>query len=682
MLMHIRYIVHSAIYAAFVLSAATVCAQESTEWRDSLNAATVTADMSMVTRSIEKLETGVTGMRGVVSPLGEGDLIRWAQTLPGVTTGADGSSAIYVRGGNMGNNLVTVDGVPVYGYSHLLGLTTIVPSEIISTVSLSKGGFEGGTGNFTASHLAISTRDVSTEKIHASVALNNFLASASIESPIRKNMSILFSGRISPLTLEYKALRGKLPDMLDVDGFSAGVGDACLKYKWNIGSGRSLTAFGLYSMDSYGFSLQDSSNEHMGWQNMIGAVTYRSGHMPWTDFEAQVSMNMYSSSQVQEKEYRGVVSELSLLSEMNEAVASLKWNSHLGAKRRFSLDYGLKGRYAAFRPGQVASVTNESCSILASAYLQAGYEIPDRFSIKAGVTGNCFWRTGDNYQQEPWSRFDPDFNAAVRFHANRHIAFEATFDRISQYYHTLEGLPVGWSLDLLVPSGSRIAPETAMQGNAGTILTFGNHTASAGGFYKKMDGLVYYKHAETLFSGALAAWEDNVDTGEGESYGAEFLYEYQKDDLYARVSYTLSNTTRFNFAEVNEGRPFNAKFNRRHVLNATAQWKGFSASFIYQSGHWENGAAQKYVMHIPGEEWEADWYAGVNNFQMPAVIRLDLGYRFRFTTGDVRHEVNLGVCNVTNHFNPFMLYFDTTSESWKQLALLPILPNFSWKVAF
>jgi hypothetical protein len=118
------------------------------------------------------------------------------------------------------------------------------------------------------------------------------------------------------------------------------------------------------------------------------------------------------------------------------------------------------------------------------------------------------------------------------------------------------------------------------------------------------------------------------------------------------------------------------------VLNATAQWRGFSATVILQSGHWENGAPQTYRMHVPDAEWTAKYYSGVNNYQMPLVFRLDLGWQKSFTTGKVNHTVNIGICNVTNHFNPFMLYFDTRTESWKEIALLPTLPNFSYRVAF
>ena len=127
---------------------------------------------------------------------------------------------------------------------------------------------------------------------------------------------------------------------------------------------------------------------------------------------------------------------------------------------------------------------------------------------------------------------------------------------------------------------------------------------------------------------------------------------------------------------------FHARFDRRHVLNATAQWKNFTATVICQSGHWENGQSETYPMPFLEDSWIADYYSGVNNYHMPTVFRLDLGWQKTFKTGRAEHSVNLGVCNVTNHFNPFMLYFDAESESWKEIALLPIMPNFSYRLTF
>ena len=649
-------------------------AQE-TPWRDTLQAA-VKTDVRRIEQSLGRLQTGLEGIRAAASPLGEGDPIRWAQGLPGVTTGADGTTAMYVRGGGSGNNLFTLDGVPVYGYSHILGLTTIVPTQVMESAELGKGGFDGAESNFTAAHLRVVTKAPSgTQRF--SVALNNFLASASAEGPIGKKLSYIASFRISPLTWEYRAVRKLLPGTLGgLDNFSAGVGDVYAKLRWETGPRSTLEASFLGSLDRYGFDMPDASHEVMGWHNLVGLVRYTQG---WarTSLELTGSVNRYGSNQAQDKWYRETANHLSLRSDLTEYGLQGGLRHRLGAREHLTVSEGLNLRYAVFAPGQVAAETNRAGTLLATVWAQANYAIPDRLAVKAAVRGNYYQNLSSK-----GGRFDPEGSLSAKVNLTKWLALELTGDRLVQYYHTLEGLPVGWSLDMIVPSGAVVRPETALQGNAGLTAKAGGHAVSLGGFYKAMDGLIYYKYAQSLFSGALAAWEEHVDIGKGTAYGAEFLYEYQGKDWYARLSYTLSKATRHDFAETNGGRPFHARFDRTHVLGATAQWRGFSATVTLQSGHWENGAAETYKMHVPGAEWTAEYYSGVNNYRMPTVFRLDLGWQKSFTTGRVGHTVNVGVCNVTNHFNPFMLYFDTRTESWKEIALLPILPNFSYRVEF
>ena len=675
-----------------LLIPATMSAQEWDPQHDTLTAA-VKTDSRRVVESLGKLSTGLEGMRRVISPLGEGDPIRWAQGLPGVSTGADGTTAFYVRGGNMGNNLITLDGVPVYGYSHLLGLTTIIPQDVMSESSLLKGGFDGGSSNFTAGHLAITTRDPSREKFRMSAALNNFLASVALETPINEKMSFMLSGRISPLALEYKAVQGMLPDLLGgFDDFGAGVGDLYGKFRWQTGKRSVLNASFLGSMDGYSFvtvtedepGLFHQNSEKMGWNNMIGIVSWHmDGNRSFMDFRA--SVNRYTSSQEQHKFYRGVMNDLTLESSLTEYMFSLDRTESLF--RAFKMDYGAKLRYAQFAPGQVASINNVSNTFLGTVYLQGRFDIEDKLALRATARGHYYRNFKDKAVKEgnviiKPGPFDVGASASLEWNIFKYLSLEATFDRMVQHYHTLEGLPVGWSLDMIVPSSRDIVPESALQGNLGFSSEIGKHTVSAGGFYKEMDNLVYYKYAQSLFSGGMASWEEDVDLGKGTSYGAEFMHEYVGKDLYTRVSYTWSKTNRFGFPNVNEGGEFHARFDRRHVLNAVAQWKGFSAAVSLQSGHWENGAAENYPMHVPGAEWTADYFSGVNNYHMPTVFRLDLGYMFSFKTGKVKHDVNVGLCNATNHFNPFMLYFDTVTEGWKMIALLPILPNFSYRISF
>ena len=657
-------------------------AQES-NWRDTLQAA-IKTETRRVEISMGRLQTGLEGIRSVVSPMGEGDPIRWAQGLPGVATGADGTTAMYVRGGNSGNNLFSLDGIPVYGYSHILGLTTIIPTNVIESAVLGKGGFDGAESNFTAAHLRIMTKQPS-DTWKASIALNNFLASAHAEGPIGKRLSFLLSARVSPLSWEYKAVRSALPDLLGgLDNFKADVGDVYAKLHWQKGASCSLDASFLGSLDRYGFDTPDASHEVMGWKNMVGTVRFRREGKR-ADINATAYVNHYGSSQEQDKLYRETMNHLSLKFTLLEYGLQAGMR-HRFWRDRFSVSEGVNMRYALFDSGQVNDKIQEKGNMLLTPWLQAELSIPERLAVKIVARGNYYSNYKKDNRPQPYSsdsNWFLDYSLSAKWNFSRHLALEVTGDRMMQFYHTLEGLPIGWSLDMIVPTQKDVLPEISMQGNVGLSGHLGSHSFSLGGFYKWMENLIYYKYSQALFSGALAHWGKDVELGNGRSYGLEALYEFQQKDWYVRVSYTLSKTTREDFPSFYGGRPFHARFDRRHMLNATAQWKGISATFILQSGHWENGASETYPMPFLGDSfWTADYYSGVNNYHMPTVFRLDLGYQFQFKTGRMEHTVNMGVCNATNHFNPFMLYFDTRTESWKEIALLPILPNFSYRLSF
>lgn len=647
-------------------------------WVDTLMAA-VKTDRMRVVRNLGVLRSDLPSIRGIVSPLGEGDPLRWVQTLPGVASGADGTSALYVRGGNLGNNLFTLDDVPVYGYSHILGLTTIIPPDTIEDVELSKGGFEGGHGNFTSSHLRIRSRIPDADSLRLSLALNNFLGSIGAEGRVGKDVSYILSARVSPLSLEDKAFKTRLEELGGFKDFTAGVGDIYGKVCWETGRNSRLDAFILGSMDYYRFSARNKSKDTMGWDNAIASLGYTLEGQN-SETLIRIYANRYATMQEEEKLYRETFQELSLRSRMMEYSFSAKRIRR--TQGPFSLTYGVRVRDAYFNPGQIAAAGHRFNSLLSTVWLQGNLELPDKLSVMASIAGQCLSRL--DLKEEGLSFF-PDAGLSVKWSPAKQLSIGATLDRTSQFYHTLEGLPVGWSIDMIVPSGNGIGPETALQANLGMDLVFGSHSLSVGAFHKSMDGLVYYKYAPSLFSGALSEWESSVDTGQGFSYGAESLYEYLGKDFQARISYTWSRTWREGFASVLDGARFHARFDRTHVLYATAFWKGFSAAFTYQSGHWENGAAQHVILHkVPGvdQEWKAEYFMGENDYHMPAILRMDIGYRISFDYEDQKHELNLGVYNVTNHFNPFMLYFNSSTEKWQEIALLPILPNFSYRILF
>lgn len=646
---------------------------------DTLPAA-IKIDRRRLERELGMVKSDIKDIRTVVAPLGEGDPVKWAQSLPGVAAGADLSSAMYVRGGNMGNNLVTLDGVPVYGYSHLLGVTTVVPQSVIASASMTKGGFDGADGNFTSAHLNIVTRKPESG-YRISAAVNSFLAGVNAEVGW-KRFSILMSARVSPLKWEYRAIKGIIPSVSTrIKDFEAGIGDIYAKARYSFRDNIYVELSGITSMDNYYVSLDEQSSENFGWKNNLLLFRFHADTQN-SSSEISVSYSGLDNFQIQDKLFRGKMNHLSLKSDMAELTYSARRTRYFGEDQLFGISYGAQYRNISFRPGQVGDELGpKTDNTLKSIYFQTLADIPGVLMFKGFLRRNEFDNSDKYFRKESFSKNEAGANLKVNI--GKHVAFESTFDKVCQFYHTLEGLPTGWSIDMIVPSGRYVDPEQAIQWSAGFSFSAGRHSLSAVAFGKRMKGLVLFKYTPSLFSGALEQWEFNVDQGNGDSYGGEFLYEYSGKEWYARVAYTISKTSRYGFGSINDGGRFHAKFDRPHILNAQLNWRSFSIALTFQSGNWENGASAKYPMYVvPDGEVEGDYYSSINNYRMPSVFRLDVGYNKSFHTGRFTHDLSLGICNVTNHFNPFVLYYDADTEQWKGLSLLPVMPNFSYRVNF
>ena len=172
--------------------------------------------------------------------------------------------------------------------------------------------------------------------------------------------------------------------------------------------------------------------------------------------------------------------------------------------------------------------------------------------------------------------------------------------------------------------------------------------------------------------------------------GAEFLYEKEGDILGYKISYTLSKTDRV-FPDVNEGNPFPAKFDRRHILNVQASWTivkderkeiGLTGLYTFQSGHWETVAAGEYTAFLPfGHTLSIDYFTSTNNYRMPDYQRIDIGVYTKWGT-KAQNSLNIGIFNLLNRHNPFTITYDDESGDWRQVSLLPIMPSISYSVEF
>ena len=266
------------VLVALALTGTALPAQETL--RDTIRASRITADLQprTGTRVVKSSD-----IRSLITPLGDGSAIKLIQTLPGVATGAEGSSALYVRGGNIGSNVITIDGVPLYGSGHILGFSTSYSPDIVSDTRFMVGGFSSEEGNLTSSHIKVNTRDGDFSKLSGGASASPFILGGYISTPLVKDkLSFIGAVRVSPVGLELQAVKGMTSALDDISDIRAAVGDAYGKLKWLITPRQSLSLSGFYSLDSYGYTYGTTSKDKMGWSNAVVSLAHDvSFDTPW-----------------------------------------------------------------------------------------------------------------------------------------------------------------------------------------------------------------------------------------------------------------------------------------------------------------------------------------------------------------------------------------------------------------
>ena len=688
--METRYLISCCCASLLTLSA---LAQDFKPIRDTLPAA-IKEDTRSRQRTLSERMMTAKDFSVFASPTGEGDFVKLVQTLPGVTSGSDGSSSYYVRGGNLGGNLQTLDGVPVYGSAHLVGLTTSYPADIVESAEFQVGGFTSEEGNLTASHIKLRSKDGAFDRLSAGAQLSNFLIGGSVSAPIvQDKLSLIASARVSPAQYEFKALSGLIDSpTMTIRETDAAIYDLYAKLKYRT-EGRGDLSFSVFhSMDSYDFEMKDQSHDKMSWTNLIAILGYDTAWKRST-LHASASYNHYANGQGMIKTLGQTKNDLYIRSSIDEMTLQGLVVTPVGRVSKFQ--YGLKARYALFNPGsarilETTGVFPKTSSPLTDnttgqliATLHGQWELGDATKHLLRIASRLNYNNGGG--------FAPEFSALARVHVLPFLGLEATGDYLTQYYHTLEGVPLGWSLDMIVPSSESLKPERTQQLYGGLFIDAGKHHFSAGYYRKAMQNLTWFSDASKLFDAGIAGWAENIDIGTGSSFGYEVMYEKTGQVFTGRLAYTWSKTDRL-FPDLNGGQPFPAKYDRRHVFNGTLAVKVISSAkldlslgglFTYQSGHWETVVAGYWTdtNFITGPV-EQSFYTSLNNFEMPPYIRCDLSAEFAFKGGRHPQTLKLGCYNILNRHNPFSLSYDTETGQWQQVSLLPIMPSLKYSILF
>lgn len=624
----------------------------------------------------------------IVSVIGEPDVLRQITTLPGVSSGVEGSLGLFVRGGNAGNSRVEYDGVPVYGTSHLLGLFSSFSPDMISVTDFRTGGIEASSGDITSSLMRIKSKSGKLESPSWNLSLSPYMTSIYHETPGKKGKTdYRVAGRFSPLPLIAGIITGSDEEYAKINGL---MHDWAATVERRLNDKNAIKLTGLFSQDRLNVKY-DASGALM--QNISGMakLDFRSSLSSRTEFEVFGYCTFSNVFQNQDY-YRNNTTSSSYSMSCNwietgmKSLVNHKVSCHLDVEGGMEVKTFMKALSGAVFAD--INFRNSKCDVM------AGYR-----QIL--------------YHYEGWTTTGFDAHLRVDRTLTKNLGIEVAADRMSQYMHVLEGLPTGWAMNIMSPAGKDFKPEISGQIYAGLFwhkdarLKLLGETAfhlNAGGYAREMNGMISYKSSINMFRITEDTWEDEIESGSGRSIGLEVSGSMSSERLSMNIAYTLSRTDR-EYPSINEGERFPFKFDRPHILNLQSdlttrkrargeQHLGIVLS-CYSGNlmtvqksqylgvtppYWDTGLSGMYTDKFQDNIYYRMKMSAVNGHRMKAYFRLDVAYTFKFLLERSTHDLTVSVFNVTNRHNPYLIYNDY--GTWKQVSIMPVMPSVRWSVRF
>ena len=700
-----------------------------------------TPENQKVSESVQmsQISIPIQQIKEIPALLGEKDVLKVLQLMPGVQKGSEGNSGIYVRGGGPDQNLLILDDAPVYNASHLFGFFSVFNGDALKSVELTKGGFPARFGGRLSSVIEMQMKEGSRDKLRVEGGIGLIASRVLIESPIGKSKksSFLISGR---RTYVDALIRPFIPkDEGDVGYYFY---DLNAKINYDFGQKNRVYLSGYFGKDNFfGSSNRDNSGESQGgglnWGNQT--ATLRWNHL----FTERLFMNsslIFSNYQfkvfaINERIERTKKSlfELSYLSNIQDI--GFKTDFDYLPNPMHSIKFGLAGTLHQFSPSSIVvrdddinKYQNDVERIDANEggiYAEDTYKPFDKLKINAGLRLSYFSTPKVNY-------LNPEPRLAMAYSARNNLALKASFATMNQYIHLLSNSGVGLPTDLWVPSTDKLPAQRSRQYAVGLAKDFTekNLALTIEGYYKEMDNIVAYREGASslLVDGpeVLAndkekgkSWDDQVTSGKGKSYGMEFLLQRKVGRFTGWVGYTLS-WTKHQFDELNFGREFWAKNDRRHDLSVVGVYH--LSPRITLSGTWVYGtgnaltvptAAFSGTVHNPGISpfgipnsvsgnyvynyfREYPDFGERNNFRAEAFHRMDVGVQFhKIMKKGHERTWEFSIYNLYNRKNPYYYSFtntqnndlsnpqnSTTTSSLTRYSLLGIIPAVSYNFKF
>lgn len=587
-----------------------------------------------------------------VAIFGEADALKTLQNLPGVSSAADGSVNLSVRGSSHDQNMILIDEATVYNPSHALGLFSGFNPDAISAIEFYKSGYSPKYGGKLAAVVDIHMKEGSNQQFHMEGGVGNVVSRIVLETPIVKDVgSLMVAGRYGNGALvNIIANLGKTPDIVKFY-------DLCAKTNWNISSRDRIYASAYASHDKFKCTilLQDNNQE---WGNKTASLRWNHicSDRLFSNFTATVSS--YEYMQQQEKDVR----DFEWKAGQSEFTLKLDFDHYLS---NVHLSYGANVEKHRYNPGEIDPLNDRSAMLphhlthksmaLGAIYLNSEMKFSGNLSTSMGARVTVASNSKRYYRIEP--RF------AMSYLLSDHSALKVSYVRTAQFDHMLTNSALSMPTDIWMPISEIVSPQTANTFSAGVHSSFadGAWELFCEGYFKNMQKTIDYKDNANLLMNEEVDLE--VKEGEGRAYGIETMAKYEKRSFKTQISYTVSLSER-RADEINNGRWYYAVYDQRHNLAATTTLRGKRNEFSFVFKFHTGGRATIPYTTFSYYGTTLAQYTERNGYVMPVFHRLDFSWRHNFEThGKYRSYLVFSLYNCYGRKNAYSVFVNGNEYS-------------------
>lgn len=626
---------------------------------------------------------------------GEVDLVKTLQLKPGIQSGGEGSTGLYVRGGGPDQNLVLLDGAQIYNPSHLFGFFSVFNPDAVKSVELYKGGFPAQFGGRLSSVLDVSLNKGNNERIGASGGIGLISSRLTLDGPVLKDkLNFSVSGRrtyVDVFTRQINRLNEDDKEYNPIPDYY--FYDLNTRLDYTLGERDEISLSAYLGRDIFGFDDSDFSFT-FDWGNTMANLRWRH----------KFSENLYATTSAATTTYQyNITNKIDIFSfKLSSDIEdyTLQTDFDWFAGNGHSVKFGAQAIRHGFTVGRLNFDSDDNSLSFNSGEKLYGTEFgayaSDDYVINARLSLNYDLRfSGFNSDGKTYTALEPRFSA--KYNLSESSSVKASYASMMQYVHLVSNSGASLPTDIWYPSTPGVRPQRSQQVALGYSKLFGKgkFLVTNEVYYKWMRNQIDFRDGANLF--VNDSLENEFLFGKGYSYGNEIYLEKIQGKTTGWLGYTLSWTYR-QFDGINEGRRFPTRYDRRHdislvVLHQLSKRLSLTGAFVYGTGN----AISLPVARIPLQDVEGKdptivpIYEDRNTFRMAAYHRLDLGAVLKLNSKRGETDLTFSLYNAYNRRNPYFVYFEQVKDEEtdttigfqaKQVSLFPVIPSVTYNFKF